>query len=83
MPAYFDSSVLLSLVLGDAHAARAQELWQAEPERVSSMLTDTECTTVLRRILPAAWTKSARRAAEQRLDIALEELTLKPLDEGS
>ncbi len=81
MPAYFDSSVLLSLLVGDALAGRAQKLWQAETERVSSILLDVECTIVLRRALTAGVTVADQRAAEQRLDLALDEVTLKPVDE--
>jgi predicted nucleic acid-binding protein len=78
MPAYFDSSVLLSLILGDEHAARACELWQSETERVSSVLLEVECVTVLRRL--EFISAPDRRSAEQLLDLALEEVTLKPLD---
>jgi predicted nucleic acid-binding protein len=81
MPAYFDSSVLLSLLLGDVHATRAQELWHAELDRVSSVLLDIECLTVLRRATEASSDAAERRAAEERLRLALEEVTLKPLDE--
>ena len=81
MPAYFDSSVVLSLVLGDVHANRAHELWHDELERVSSILLDVECTTVLRRVPAAQWTRAGRREAQERLSTALEEVTVKPLDE--
>src|SRR6266542_4448139 len=80
MPAYFDSSVLISLLVGDRHASRARELWHDEIERVSSILLDIECTTVLRR-LPRAGRHAEGRKAEERLVLALEEVTLKPLDE--
>jgi predicted nucleic acid-binding protein len=77
MPAYVDSSVVLSLLIGDAHARRAEELWHADLERVSSVLLEVECVTVLRRVAEP----EQRRAVEQRLAAALEEVTLKPLDE--
>lgn len=76
MPAYFDSSVLLSLVVGDEHAQRARAIWHEELERVSSTLLHVECMTVLRR----AVSEENRREAEQRLSTALEEVTLKPVD---
>ena len=81
MAAYFDSSVLLSLLLGDANASHAQALWRSELERVSSTLLDVECTTVLRRAIPARLGPAQRQELESRLSTALEEVTLKPLDE--
>ena len=42
MPAYFDSSVLLSHLVGDEHSSRAADLWSGELERVSSVLLDIE-----------------------------------------
>jgi predicted nucleic acid-binding protein len=81
MSAYFDSSVLLSLLIGDAHAARAYELWTHELERVSSILLEIECTTVLRRLPPESFSSAARRAAQNGLELALSEVTLEPVDE--
>jgi predicted nucleic acid-binding protein len=80
MPAYFDSSVLVSLLVGDGQAKRAQELWHGEIERVSSILLDIECTTVLRRLRQTSRQGGIDRA-EERLVLALEEIALKPLDE--
>jgi predicted nucleic acid-binding protein len=79
MPGYFDSSVVLSLLLGDQHAAQALELWHAELDRVSSVLLEIECRTVLRRLPAAELPDRQRRIAEQRLALALEEVTLKPV----
>ena len=81
MPAYFDSSVLLSLLVGDDSAPRARSLWHEETERVSSALLQIECATVLRRLPRAGVSDADRREAEWRLDAALEEVTIKPLDE--
>ncbi len=81
MPAYFDSSVLLSIVLGDEHATHARRLWHDEIDRVSSVLLSVECKTVLRRIPDAQLGGEDRRDAEERLGLALEEVTLKPVDE--
>src|SRR5512143_1866532 len=78
MPAYFDSSVLVSLLVGDAQAKSARELWHGETERVSSIVLDVECATVLRRL---ALPSRARQQAEERLSVALEEVTIKPLDD--
>lgn len=80
MPRYVDSSVLLSLALGDANAHRAYALWTADTERVSSLLLDVECTTVLRRVPEERLGRTASGLAFERLDTALEEVTLKPLD---
>ncbi len=82
MPAYFDSSVLLSIVLGDEHATHARRLWHDEIDRVSSLLLHIECATVLRRIPDAQLSGENRRDAEERLGLALEEVTLKPVDDG-
>ncbi len=81
MPAYFDASVLLSLVIGDAHAEQARALWHNELERVSSILVDVECRTALRRVPQASWIEAQRTDALQRLELALDEITIKPLDE--
>ena len=81
MAAYFDSSVLLSLLLGDANAQWAEDLWDSELDRVSSLLLELECTTVLRRVLTAVREDVQRKETERRLALALEEVTLKPVDE--
>lgn len=82
MPTYFDSSVLLSLLLGDAHASRAEQLWHTETDRVSSTLLAIECLTVLRRI-PATTSSAGQRCElEANLRDALDEVTIKPLDES-
>jgi len=81
MPSYFDSSVLLSLVLGDAHAERAGALWASDPERVSSLLLEIECLTVMRRVPAARWPRGAQAKAQERLVLALDEVTLKRVDD--
>ena len=81
MAAYFVSSVLLSLLLGDEHATEAMRLWHSELDRVSSTLLAVECTTVLRRSLSPTLRPEQREAAESRLRGALEEVTIKPVDE--
>lgn len=81
MAAYFHTSVLLSVLLGDERGAMALERWREETERVSSILLEVECRTVLRRIPSATITDSARTQAARRLETALEEVALKPLDE--
>ena len=81
MAAYFDSSVLLSLLLGDAKARWAEDLWASELERVSSLLLELECITVLRRVSMTGRDDVQRKETETRLAAALEEVTLKPVDE--
>jgi predicted nucleic acid-binding protein len=81
MSAYFDSSVLLSLLLGDKFGEKAFELWKSENERVSSILLEVECTTVMRRALGNQVSVNEKKAAEQRLRVALDEVTIKLLDQ--
>ncbi len=83
MPAYFDSSVLLSLLKNDSQARRAADLWGEYEERISSVLLEIECTIVLRRIaaqfrsqLPQNWLSSC----ELKLRASLEEASLKEVD---
>jgi predicted nucleic acid-binding protein len=49
MPAYFDSSVLLSIVLNEARSARAASVWEDQESKVSSILLGAECWTSMRR----------------------------------
>lgn len=49
MPAYFDSSILLAGLLDQPGSDVLVPLWDKEPARVSSILIETECVTVLRR----------------------------------
>jgi predicted nucleic acid-binding protein len=49
MLAYFDSSVLLSILVKDRFAERALSLWEEFTDRVSSILLEAECITTLRR----------------------------------
>ena len=46
MPAYFDASVLLSLVIGDAHAEQARALWHNELERVMTSTQNGSALTL-------------------------------------
>lgn len=81
MPTYFDSSVLLSLILGDANAHRAHGLWHEELDRVSSILLGLECTTVLRRVSESTRSAAIRKQAKEQVEAALREVTLKAVDE--
>jgi predicted nucleic acid-binding protein len=59
--AYIDSSVILAALLGQPEASTAAAWWDAHPRRVSSVLLEAECRTVLRRAarsgarLPRGW----------------------------
>lgn len=81
MVAYFDSSILLSILLGDDHAAQGHELWTQESDRVSSILLEAECHTVLRGTATRKRSANERRVVLEQLATALDEVTLKPVDE--
>lgn len=81
--AYFDSSVLLSILLQETAWKASGILWEEYPKRVSSLLLNAECWTGIRRhflrigqLPPAGW--MAERGAF--LDSKLEEVTIKPMD---
>ena len=46
---YFDSSIILAILLDEKRKLEAQELWQKSSTRVSSLLLKLETITVLRR----------------------------------
>lgn len=50
MATYFDSSAVLEVLLGDARSDRIIACWADDGDRVSSILLEAECVTVLRRI---------------------------------
>jgi predicted nucleic acid-binding protein len=79
MAAYFDASVVLSLLVVDEHAGRAGALWSRHLDRVTSTLTLIEALTVARRALQREPAR-AKKAAEDRLEALMEEVALKPLD---
>jgi predicted nucleic acid-binding protein len=49
MLCYFDSSLLLAMLLDEKRKNEAEELWKGAPVRVSSLLLKLETITVLRR----------------------------------
>ena len=49
MPGYYDSSFLLASLLDQPGRDKLVPLWDDEPIRVSSILLEAECLTVLRR----------------------------------
>lgn len=52
MAAYFDSSILISILVNDRHANQASQLWDQHRLRVSSILLEVECLTIMRRAGP-------------------------------
>lgn len=50
MTAYFDTSVLISILSNDANAPVAADLWDRFEERVSSILLEAECFIVMQRL---------------------------------
>lgn len=84
MIVYFDSNVLLSILKHDEKAAMAAELWHDADFRVSSVLLEAECLTVVRRVaretkkkLPKDWLAKN----ENQLKIRFEEISLKNVDQ--
>ena len=73
MPFYFDSSVILCSLLQQPGADAVVGIWESQSERVSSILLEAECVTVLRRAASLQPARNARRFLSLRLD-ALDEL---------
>ncbi len=80
IPAYFDSSVLLSVLLQQPRAGQGAALWQRHRRRVSSVLMEAESRTVLRRAARAGVLTSSLREAEQDLDSALRQIAMHAVD---
>jgi predicted nucleic acid-binding protein len=82
MPAFFDSSVLLSILLNDRNSVTAAEVWSAHEDRTASVLMEVECLSVLRRTakqvesrLSPKWLGDRMGELETRLaDISLKEI---------
>ncbi len=73
--AYFDSSVLLAVLLGEPKAAQAAALWQEHTDRVSSILMEAECFVNLRRYahllgkkIPAGWLDTATSVLTENME---------------
>lgn len=84
MPAYVDSSLLLSMLLNDENAARASQAWREHQDRVASTLIELECITVLRRVAkqyPRRLPKKRLSLLRERLASYLEEVSLKHIDD--
>jgi predicted nucleic acid-binding protein len=84
MLAYFDSSVLLAIILAEKRSAEAAAYWQKADLRFSSFLLKIETLVVLRRLfaqhkkkLGQVWLTVKTNA----LNRYLEEVNYKPVDE--
>lgn len=83
MIAYFDSSLLLSILTGDPQVALGVSLWRQYEDRVSSYLLEIESLIVLRRLSlqnKKIYSTSWLQEGEDRLGHYLEEISLKPVD---
>lgn len=79
MPGYFDSSVILSVLLNDSNSSEAVEIWNQEDKRVSSILFEAEILNVLRRtqsLQKDVWRKEKEKALVSYLD----EISLRNMD---
>lgn len=84
MPCYFDSSVVLNVLLQQPEAAKWTEVWDRETNRLSSILLEAECITVLRRAAALQPKRDAGRflaAQLEALNAALKGITLRTIDE--
>ena len=84
MPGYYDSSFLLASLLDQPGRDKLVPLWDDEPTRVSSILLEAECITVLRRVAasqPAAGAEPFLSLRMRYLDQYLAVVSLKNHDE--
>ena len=75
MPSYYDSSFLLATLLDQPNPAKLVPLWDQEVIRVSSILLEAECVTVLRRVAAQLPPAAAARFLAGRLDLLEQYLT--------
>ncbi|HKP96084.1 MAG TPA: type II toxin-antitoxin system VapC family toxin [Fibrobacteria bacterium] len=81
--AYFDSSVLLAVLFGEARAEEAAKLWIGHEDKVSSILLEVECLNGLRRYAAKMGKKIPSKWLEEKaafLSESLTELTIKHVD---
>lgn len=81
--AYFDSSVLLTVLLGEPRAEEASKLWLEYEEKVSSILMEAECLNGLRRYAARVGKKIPPKWLEEKsifLAESLSDLTAKHVD---
>ena len=82
---YIETSIILSIILGDHFHDKAIKIWNTPSEKVSSILTLIEATIVLRRIyknqkksLPSQWLSKH----EKQLKELISECNLMKIDES-
>ena len=83
MPSYYDSSVLLAGLLDQPGREDLVPLWDEEEDRVSSILLEAECVTVLRRAATLQPRKDAGAflaSRLERLDAYLKGIALRSVD---
>ncbi len=68
MATYFDSSAVLEVLLGNAQSDEIIKCWADDSDRVSSILLEAECVTVLRRIETEGRAKRSSANARKRLE---------------
>jgi len=81
--AYFDSSALLSVLLQEAKAETAANLWNQYTRRVSSILLNAECSTGLRRYFARSGLDPKKGWLEERAEFlsgALATVQIAPVD---
>jgi predicted nucleic acid-binding protein len=81
--AYFDSSVLLAVLLGEARAEEAAKLWLGHEDKVASILVEVECLNGLRRYAARMGKKIPPKWLEEKLNFmgeSLTDLTAKHMD---
>jgi predicted nucleic acid-binding protein len=81
--AYFDSSVLMTVMLGETRAEEASKLWLGFEHKVSSILVEAECLNGLRRYAAGMGKKVSSKWLEEKstfLGESLTELTAKNVD---
>lgn len=81
--AYFDSSVLLAVLLGEARAEEAAKLWLGHEDKVSSILAEVECLNGLRRYAAKMGKKIPSKWLEEKIAFlgeSMTDLTAKHMD---
>ena len=68
MPSYLDSSVLLGWLLGQPGSVLLDGIWEGQDDRVSSVLLEAECVTVLRRVAALQPAREQKRFLSSRLE---------------
>jgi predicted nucleic acid-binding protein len=82
---YFDSSVLLSVILREENSRQAEALWQNSKHKVSSLICEAECLISLRRTqktYPQKFSVTWLTQREKEIQNFLEQMTLKPFDKS-